>query len=73
MESRTNVIQGRQRVIVDAQGEHWSVFEHTPEYDRRSMPTLVFMSELIVRRVRSFPTDWLELSDGELFAVSWQR
>lgn len=73
MEPRTNFARGASRVVIDAQGEHWFVFEHTPEYDRRATPTLVFMSELIVRRVRTFPANWEELSDSELFAVSWRR
>lgn len=39
-------------------------------YDRRG-PTLVFESENIVRRVRSYPSNWRELPDMELFALSW--
>lgn len=73
MEPLTILACDRHRQVVDAQGEPWFVFEHTPDYDRRAGPTLVFMSELIVRRVRSFPADWLDLTDAALLEASWGR
>lgn len=48
----------------------WTVYEHTPDYDRRSGPTLVFDSPEVVRRVRTFPPDWHRLPDHELLALS---
>ena len=58
------------RVVVD--GELWLVYELPPMlFDRRSTPSLVFESEAIFRRVRNFPAAWRELSDNELFDVSW--
>jgi len=51
-------------------GDDWLVYELLMPYDRRG-PTLVFESENIVRRVRSYPSNWRELPDMELFALSW--
>lgn len=51
-------------------GEDWLVYELLMPYDRRG-PTLVFESENIVRRVRSYPPNWRDLPDLELFALSW--
>lgn len=51
--------------------EEWLVYELLIPYDRRG-PTLVFESESIVRRVRTYPADWRELPDDELFALSWR-
>ena len=58
------------QIIVD--DVPWLVYElpATP-FDRRSSNSLVFESELAVRRVRRFPSDWRSLSDDELFALSW--
>ena len=36
-------------------------------------PTLVFLGTSVARRVRSYPANWRELSDKELFALSWSR
>ena len=51
----------------------WTVYEHTPAYDRRSGSTLVFDCPEVVRRVRAFPSDWFALSDAELVALSANR
>ena len=42
------------------------------EYDRRSGRSLIFNSDFAVRRVRDFPENWMELSEAELIALSWQ-
>ena len=42
------------------------------EYDRRSGYSLIFSSELAVRRVRDYPSDWFALSDSDLAALSWR-
>lgn len=52
-------------------GEDWLVYELMMPYDRRG-PTLVFESEDIVRRVRTYPPEWRELADDDLFALSWR-
>lgn len=55
-------------------GEVWIVREETRgQYDRRSRPDLVFESAAIVRRVRDYPDDWLQLPDAELMSVSNRR
>ena len=51
----------------------WRIFEHVPTYDRRSRPSLVFASDVAMRRVRDFPERWWELSDDALMALSWRR
>jgi hypothetical protein len=38
-----------------------------------SLPTLVFFGGTAARRVRTYPTNWRELPDDELYALSWSR
>jgi hypothetical protein len=53
-------------------GALWIVFEMPASpYDRRHAPSLIFESDDTVRRVRNFPATWRELSDEDLFALSW--
>lgn len=69
--ARRNAPRSR-TLLID--GEIWTVREETRgQYDRRSRPDLVFESAAIVRRVRDYPDDWLQLSDAELMAVSANR
>jgi len=64
--------QVRIRRLTDDLGQTWLVSERPfSEYDRRSGSSLIFSSELAVRRVRNFPSDWFALSDADLFALSW--
>ena len=50
----------------------WLVYELPPSpYDRRSTPSLIFENDLVMRRVRNFPSEWRSMTDDELFAVSW--
>ena len=59
-----------QRLSVD--GVPWLVYELPPMiFDRRSSPSLVFETDNTVRRVRDFPANWRDLSDDDLFALSW--
>jgi hypothetical protein len=61
------------RAFLDVDGTHWRVYEQAfGDYDRRSGMSLIFASEAAVRRVRDFPSDWMELSDEELLALSWR-
>ena len=58
----------RRLVIADVQ---WIVYELLASLlDRRSTPSLVFESTEVVRRVRTFPENWRELSDADLWAIS---
>lgn len=55
------------------EGMPWLVYElPAAPFDRRSSPSLVFETESTVRRVRSYPGDWRDLSDDDLFALSWK-
>jgi hypothetical protein len=66
--------EARSRTYVDADGQCWLVSEQKfSEYDRRSGHSLIFASDLAVRRVRNYPPDWASLPDSELAALSWGR
>ena len=61
------------RSFTDDLGQDWLVSEQPfSEYDRRRGFSLIFASELAVRRVRDYPSDWFTLSDPELAALSWR-
>lgn len=63
----------RTRSYTDDLGQIWLVSERPfSEYDRRSGCSLIFSSELAVRRVRDYPSDWFSLSDADLAALSWR-
>lgn len=51
-------------------GEAWGVWE-----DLRSPggASLVFENSKIARRVHTYPASWRDLSDQELYALSWWR
>ena len=62
--------QGRSIVI---EGLPWLVYELPPMvFDRRNSPSLVFETDGTVRRVRNYPQSWRDLSDDELYALSWR-
>lgn len=62
----------RSRSFVDDDGHLWKVSEQPfSEYDRRRGASLIFESDLAVRRVRSYPEDWFTLSDAALARLSW--
>ena len=59
---------GLERTIV-VEGHGWTVRE---VIDPMSHSTaLIFSSDHIVRRVRHYPPNWRDLSDGDLVGVSW--
>ena len=61
------------RTFQDVEGARWQVYEQAfGDYDRRSGMSLIFTSEAAVRRVRDFPSDWRQLTDEELLALSWK-
>jgi hypothetical protein len=61
------------RTYLDSEGQRWIVCEKPfSQYDRRSGLSLIFASELAVRRVRDYPDDWATLSDQALAALSWR-
>ena len=60
------------RVFYSPDGTRWHVSERPfGDYDRRRGSSLIFASEIAVRRVRDFPADWHTLDDVELLALSW--
>ena len=60
-------------LVIKIDHEEWRVYELGPaSYDRRGSNTLVFESDGVVRRVRSFPDSWRTLSTEALLALSWQ-
>lgn len=62
------------RVIIGGDGRTWLVRESSPSpYDRRGAPTLVFLTDDVMRRVQDYPADWFELADPDLFALSMRR
>jgi hypothetical protein len=63
---------GPTRTYTDDIGMTWRVFEQPfSDYDRRTGFSLIFASELAVRRVRAYPRDWFTLSDAALEQLSW--
>ena len=57
-----------------ADGHYWRVHEiKAPRFDRRGGTHLIFEAQEIVRRVRHFPENWIELSDEDLYALCDRR
>ena len=72
-EVERSAVQTRIRSFTDDLGQTWLVTERPfSEYDRRSGSSLIFSSELAVRRVRDYPSDWYALSDSDLASLSWR-
>lgn len=70
----TSQARDRVRVIRDGEYREWTVREVQPTvYDRRHGNSLVFINADVMRRVRSYPANWYELSDQDLYAVSLGR
>ena len=70
---RADRVAAGPRTFVDAAFHQWSVREIAapdPSWARRPH-CLLFSSEMAVRRVWDFPTDWRTLTDAELEALSW--
>ena len=59
------------RIIVG--GTSWVVCEDPDVAAPTFGPSLVFYGPGAARRVRDYPKRWLELSDEDLYAVSWRR
>lgn len=52
-------------------GVVWQVHEDARTGPPSYGPSLIFETELIGRRVRHYPPDWRELTDDQLYALSW--
>lgn len=60
------------RKILGPDGTAWLVQEvEDSRYSRRSTRSLVFSSDAAMRRVRSYPPTWMDLSDAQLFDLSF--
>lgn len=71
--SRARSLTERVRDFVDADGIRWRVYEMPfSDYDRRRGLSLIFASDVAVRRVRSYPANWATLSDEALATLSWE-
>ena len=56
---------------VQAEGELWVVREvDAPILDRRGGQHLVFETTYAMRRVRNYPSNWFQLADEDLYALS---
>ena len=56
---------------LQAEGELWVVREvNAPIPDRRGGKHLVFETRYAMRRVRNYPSNWLQLGDEDLYALS---
>ena len=65
--------EGSPMRVIQTEETEWRVYEQVAAYDRRRRPDLVFESDGVIRRVRNYPPNWVELTDGELLDVSWER
>ena len=52
----------------------WTVYESSPSDlpGRVGQRSLIFASDMAVRRVWDFPADWRDLADESLLALSWK-
>lgn len=72
VDATPRVPDARSRTFVADDGQIWHVSERPfSEYDRRRGHSLIFTSDLAVRRVRDYPTDWYDLSEQALAELSW--
>jgi hypothetical protein len=60
---------GEARKLHEANGREWTVIEAGVN----GTACLFFECNETVRRVRTYPAGWRELSDDQLIALSWMR
>lgn len=62
------------RTLRDPHGVVWTVQEIAQwGYDRRRMRSLIFENSDAMRRIRTYPPNWMELTDEELWEVARGR
>ncbi|HEY2377340.1 MAG TPA: hypothetical protein VGH98_15290 [Gemmatimonadaceae bacterium] len=61
----------RRRFVIG--DEEWSVYEDARLEAPHFGPALVFQTAGSARRVRTYPANWRELPDEQLYALSWSR
>jgi len=68
---RPAAIQTTPTRVLEADDLLWKVREEPwPTADRRGGTCLIFDGDSVVRRVRSFPPDWYDLTDRDLYSLS---
>lgn len=71
--TREEARRGPVRTIQDEVGTQWRVWERSDTHDRSARPSLVFESDAAIRRVREYLENWFQLTDAELYAISFHR
>jgi hypothetical protein len=61
----------RMRVLIDAHGREWRVFERTAgdQSPVAGRPSLIFDTDGMVRRLWRYPSSWSGLADAELLGL----
>jgi hypothetical protein len=62
--------RGPERLFV-VEGQQWLAYEAADRFTNTT--TLIFIGPGTARRVREYPVNWRELSDIELYSLSWER
>jgi hypothetical protein len=63
-------VEAKVRSLI-ADGQRWFVREMpAPVFDRRGGVHLLFESDGVWRRLRTFPANWYDLPDAELYALT---
>lgn len=62
-------VERSRRLVRDDEGLVWRIREVT---FADTTPSLVFEAEGVFRRVRRYPTNWYELTDEQLYELSWR-
>jgi hypothetical protein len=67
--------RARRRYVDPETGNAWVALEVAGwgRFPRCDVPSLLFVSQAVERRVWEFPADWAALSDAALVALSWAR
>ncbi|MBW8838778.1 MAG: hypothetical protein JF602_02825 [Gemmatimonadetes bacterium] len=58
---------------INVQGSVWWVYEDVRTEAPFHGPALLFKGDHVARRIREYPARWRDLSDEELYALSWSR
>ena len=73
--SSSTLSVGPARAFSDGDGAYWIVreFEGDSVVANGGGPCLIFSSDTVFRRVRTFPSNWRELGPDELLVLSWKH
>jgi hypothetical protein len=62
-------VERSRRLVNDEEGQVWRIREVR---FADTAPSLVFEAEGVFRRVRRYPANWYELTDDQLYELSWK-